>query len=244
MGWAPSRSQSAPAALPRAFPADELFLIRACAVLRRSARTSRRRRRGRDGRHGLAVAGAIPRRRGACRENCYSAAMNDANAFPSQWRAMREADAALLACRFHLKKHADFAHILAQALACASERNLALRFLRDDAGALSDAQLAELAPAIVDLAVDGNLDDLIVARQTLVRYAARFTSSRGVVEDAVARVMDGYLAREDDFVLRRLAELLLDAGFAHALRRLLAACKDHMDPDIAEIHDDFSRHLA
>jgi len=170
--------------------------------------------------------------------------MNDANAFPGQWRAMREADAALLACRFHLKKHPDFARILAQALACPSERNLALRLLRDDGGGLSDAELAELAPALVDLAVDGNLDDLIVARQALVRYAARFTSSRGVVEDAVERVMDGYLAREDDFVSRRLAELLLDAGFAHALRRLLATCRDHADPDIAEIHDDFSRHLA
>ncbi|ROU08016.1 hypothetical protein D9T17_07425 [Lysobacter enzymogenes] len=35
VGWAPSRSQIAPAALPRAFPADELFLICVAAVLRR-----------------------------------------------------------------------------------------------------------------------------------------------------------------------------------------------------------------
>lgn len=170
--------------------------------------------------------------------------MTDAHAFPGEWRAMREADAALLACRFQLKQRADFVRIVAQALALPSQRNAALRLLRDDAGGLSDAALAELAPAIVDLAVDGPLDDLVVARQTLLRYAARFTSGRGVVQDAVERLIDGYLAREDDFVRRRLAELLLEAGFAQALRRLLAACKDHGDAHIAEIYDDFSRHLT
>lgn len=168
--------------------------------------------------------------------------MNELPPLPELWRAMCEADTALLVRRHQLRQREDFLPLLARALADPAEQHSALRFLRDDVGGLDEAQLAELAPTIVDIAVDGNLDRLIVARDVLIRYAAHFTAARRVVRDAVEASMSGCLATQDGFALRRLAELLVGAGLSELLQRLLAACEGHADPDIAEMREDFSRY--
>ncbi|MEH6418195.1 hypothetical protein [Pseudomonas sp. CGJS7] len=169
--------------------------------------------------------------------------MNDPSLFPDEWQAMKQADDGLRISRWHLRQRDDFKDILLRALGDLSEQAHALRLLRDDADLLSDAQLTELAPKIVDIAVDGNVDRLIVARAVLVRYAAQFKPGRQIVKDSIDRLMDGYFGSNDDFIYRRLAELLIDIGHWDALKRLLVVSKDHRDPEIADLHGDYLPHL-
>lgn len=167
--------------------------------------------------------------------------MNSPDVFPDEWRAMREAESQLLVRRHAFSRRDDFKEVILRALNTLPEQDAALRFLKDDVAGLGDAALAQLAPTLIDIAVDGNIDNLLVARSVLARYASHFLGSRKIIEDALDRVMDKYLSSEDEFLYRRLAELLVDIDFPDSLRQLLLACRGHDNADIAEIHGDFSR---
>ncbi len=170
--------------------------------------------------------------------------MNNSGVLPDEWCAMQEAENLLLVCRYDLKKHADFKEIILLALSTLSEQDAALRFLKDDVSGLNDSELAEIAPAVIDIAVDGNLDNLITARAVVLRYASHFLESRKIIRTVLDRLMDGYLSSEDDFLYRRLAELLVAIDFPDILTKLISVCKDSSNPDIAEIHDDFLKFAA
>lgn len=170
--------------------------------------------------------------------------MNGPDAFPEEWRSAREAESLSLARRHDLKARSDFKEIILLALSTLSEQDAALRFLRDDALGLSDAQLIDIAPVVMDIAVDGNIDNLVTARAVLQQYASHFLDSRKIVEMTLDRRLDGYLASEDGFLYRRLAELLVAADFPDALAKLMSVCKDSSNPDIAEIHDDLLKSIA
>lgn len=170
--------------------------------------------------------------------------MNNPGVLPDEWRVMREAESLLLVRRHDLKKHADFKAIMLLALSTLSEQDAALRFLKDDVSGLNDSELAEIAPVVMDIAVDGNLDNLITARVVVLRYASHFLESRKIIRTVLERLMDGYLSSEDDFLYRRLAELLVAIDFPDILTKLILVCKDSSNPDVAEIHDDFLKFAA
>ena len=164
--------------------------------------------------------------------------MNGPDAFPEEWRSAREAESLSLARRHDLKARSDFKEIILLALSTLSEQDAALRFLRDDALGL------DIAPVVMDIAVDGNIDNLVTARAVLQQYASHFLDSRKIVEMTLDRRLDGYLASEDGFLYRRLAELLVAADFPDALAKLMSVCKDSSNPEIAEIHDDLLKFIA
>lgn len=165
--------------------------------------------------------------------------MNDPHAFPAEWRAMKSAEHALLVSRFDLRKHGNFKALVLHALGTLSEQDAALRFLKDDVCGLSSADLAEIAPPVMDIAVDGSIDNLVTARAVLLRYASHFLESRKTIRSTLDARLPTYLSSEDDFLYRRLAELLVTLDFPEALAKLMAACKDNRNTDIAEIYDDF-----
>ncbi len=104
--------------------------------------------------------------------------MNAPDVFPEEWRVAREAESLLLARRHDLRARSDFKEIILMALSTLSEQDAALRFLRDDALGLSDAQLIDIAPVVMDIAVDGNIDNLVTARAVLQQYASHWATCR------------------------------------------------------------------
>ena len=170
--------------------------------------------------------------------------MNDPDAFPDEWRLVKEAENALLVGRFNFKKHVDFKKTILLALNTTSEQAAALRFLKDDAPGLSDLELAEIAPVVLDIAVDGNIDNLIIARAVLLQYSSHFLQSRKTIKSSLDRRLHEYLSSDDELLYRRLAELLVTLDLPDALAKLLLICKDNGNPEIAEIYQDFSTRYA
>ncbi|MET3496456.1 hypothetical protein [Variovorax boronicumulans] len=165
--------------------------------------------------------------------------MNNPDIFPEEWRVVKDAENSLLVSRFNFKRHADFKKFMLLALSTISEQAAALRFLKEDAPGLSNLELAEIAPVILDIAVDGSIDNLIIARAVLLQYSSHFLDSRTVVENSLDNQIHRYLASGDEFLYRRLAELLVTLDLPNALEKLMLVCKNNENPDIAEIYRDF-----
>jgi len=146
---------------------------------------------------------------------------------------LKSAETVLFASRYYLRKRNDFIENIVLALETLPEQGTALRLMRDDE--FNDSELPELIPIVVDIAIDGNIDNQVIARQVLLKYRGK-----KVVRDIFYAVVDKYFSILNEFICRGLAKLSVEAGFDDVFAKLMSICKNNDNSDIAEIYDDFS----
>lgn len=113
-----------------------------------------------------------------------------------------------------------------------SEQGTALRFIRDDD--FDNSELEILIPLIIDIAVDGNVDNFIFAKKILIKNA-----NNDIVREKLTSVFDDLLNSHDEYIYRRLAELLVFLNYLSLRNRLMDKCKSSENEGIAEIYADF-----
>lgn len=146
---------------------------------------------------------------------------------------MKAAETVLSASRHYLRKRDDFMQNIQLALAILSEQASALRLLRDED--VADADLQPVIAKVIDIAVDGNIDNAVIARRVLSKY-----KKSKVVRDGIEKAMATHGKTQDEFVCRGLAELLAELDFVDMLKELLRRCKNSQNDSLRELYSDFT----
>ena len=156
--------------------------------------------------------------------------------YSKEWINLNEADTKVRVSQFYLRKTNDlFEQILLALNDDAAEQATALRFLRNEYPSASELEI--LAPVIIDIAVNGDADNSILARECLVNTA--FNKSR-IIREKLTFMFDDLLKFENQYIYRRLAELLFFLNYKDLRKKLMKKCKDSKDKDIVEIYTEFT----
>ena len=157
--------------------------------------------------------------------------------YSKEWINVNEADTKVRVSRFHFRKTNDYLEQILFALNNddPAKQATALRFLRNEYPSASELEI--LAPVIIDIAVNGDADNSILARECLVNTA--FNKSR-IIREKLTFMFDDLLKFENQYIYRRLAELLFFLNYKDLRKKLMKKCKDSKDKDIVEIYTEFT----
>lgn len=155
--------------------------------------------------------------------------------YSTRWVQFSKAEEAYFFCRQAvLHDEATLGNDLKQALTTA-DRETALRLLAEMP--LRLAMFQPLLADVLDAAIDSsNLTSIALARQVIAHYRAD-----SWVRNTVTTLAAPYLASNDDWHYRRIAELYRALHYNEELTKLLALCQASASAEIREIHDDFSQ---
>jgi hypothetical protein len=148
------------------------------------------------------------------------------------WEAYAFAEDAFYSARAALVADVAFRSQLSEALRSPEEAERALRLL-SSIGVNHEFALT-LLPNIIDLAVDGPMRSLALASQVLAEH---FSDEEVLAE--VSKLVGRYLATNDYFLIRRLAQVLVDHHLYDLLATTVTFCRAHDDFDVREVADDF-----
>lgn len=149
------------------------------------------------------------------------------------WDQYCAAECAYYIQRKHLVEHPDFIQAVAKALASTSDSDVALRLMLE-VPLQSDA-LPKILPLVIELAIDGPVRNMSIAATVLKKY----TENVALIRQAIELNMPRYLGSRDDFLLRRLAQILRDLEIHDLLADLLIWCRNQHEEEINEIASDF-----
>ena len=157
--------------------------------------------------------------------------------YSKEWINVNEADTKVRVSRFHFRKTNDYLEQILFALNNddPAKQATALRFIRDEC--ISEAEFEILTPAIINIAINGNTDNLILARDRLIR--SEFYCSY-IIKEKLTSMFDDFLKTEDQYIYRRLAELLFFLNYKELRKRLMEKCKYSKDKNIVNIYTDFT----
>ena len=148
----------------------------------------------------------------------------------------RESADKLFACRYNfMQDKKEVVKDLKIALARAGDNDTALRLLRDmnpNAGIIMP-----LLSEIMDNAIDSsNLNAIGLARDVLNNY-----KHEPLVKNNIRILAMGYLAANDEWHYRKIAELYKLLNYKENLVKFMTLCKANSNLEIQEIADDFYR---
>lgn len=152
--------------------------------------------------------------------------------YPEEWLYVKESEAIYLAAKHYFRRSDDFFKILTLALNHLSEQGVALRFIIGER--FNDSELEVLIPKVIEIAIDGNIDNCVSARSFLIENL-----HHEIVKDKLMFVFDDLIQSHDEFVYRRIAELLVFINYPDLRVRLMSECKHSKDENLLEIYHDF-----
>ena len=156
--------------------------------------------------------------------------------YSKEWINLNEADTKVRVSQFYLRKTNDlFEQILLALNDDAAEQATALRFLRNEYPSASELEI--LAPVIIDIAVNRNTDNSVLARECLVNSA--FSEDR-TIREKLTFMFDDLLKSENQCIYRRLAKLLFFLDYKDLRKKLMEKCKNSKDKDIVNIYTEFT----
>ncbi|UOQ51602.1 hypothetical protein [Hymenobacter cellulosivorans] len=154
--------------------------------------------------------------------------------YSTQWVRFLQAEEAFFTCRQEVvQDETALGHDLQQALASIEGRETALRLLAETTLALAVVQplLADLVATALD---SSNLTAIGLARQVLARYKAE-----AQIRSTIPQLASRYLAENDEWHYRRLAELYGGLNYEEELTDLLMLCQAHPNAEIREIRANY-----
>jgi hypothetical protein len=158
--------------------------------------------------------------------------MIDNTKFSREWLHLKESETNLFSSKYYFRKSKCFFKQLLLALNTLSEQGTALRFIRDDD--FNDEELEILIPIIIDISIDGNIDNIPMARDILIKL-----KENKIVKNKLSSLLDNDLDSFDDFIFRRLAELLQYLNFSDLKIKLMDKCQKSENDNLIEIYQDF-----
>ena len=160
--------------------------------------------------------------------------MTTKNIYSEEWFSVKEAENKYLSAKYYFRQSHDFFEQLVLAVNNLSEQGTALRFIRDEE--FDDSEFEILAPIIIGVAVDGNVNNIPFAREILIKNIAN-----DIIREKLSSMFSEFLNSHDEYIYRRLAELLVFLNYNDLRSKLMEECKNSKDEDITEIYDDFIR---
>ncbi|ASY75416.1 hypothetical protein [Pectobacterium polaris] len=154
------------------------------------------------------------------------------NIHSEEWNSVKDAESNFLSAKHYFRKSHGFFDDMLLIIRNVSEQGAVLRFIRDED--FDDSHLEKLIPIIIDIAVDGNIDNFSFARDILIK-----NSKNNAVRNRLTSVFDELLASHDEYIYRRVAELLVFLNYNDLRRKLMNECKKDNNDDIKEIYTDF-----
>ncbi|WP_367438674.1 hypothetical protein ABX014_08685 [Snodgrassella alvi] len=151
--------------------------------------------------------------------------------YSKEWNSVKEADRELVVSKHNFRKTNDYLEQILLALNDLSQQQLALEWIRDER--FSDSELEVLIPIIIDMAVDGNIDNLPYAREVLFNNAL---SSNDIIRKKLTSMFDDFLKSDDYYVYVGVARILIFLNYSDLRIRLIEKCKDSTDEDIIDLY--------
>ncbi|MBI0069000.1 MULTISPECIES: hypothetical protein [unclassified Snodgrassella] len=151
--------------------------------------------------------------------------------YSKEWNSVKEADRELVVSKHNFRKTNDYLEQILLALNDLSQQQLALEWIRDER--FSDSELEVLIPIIIDMAVDGNIDNLPYAREVLFNNAL---SSNDIIRKKLTSMFDDFLKSDDYYVYIGVARILIFLNYSDLRIRLIEKCKDSTDEDIIDLY--------
>jgi len=154
-------------------------------------------------------------------------------AYSTEWLLFSKAENHYFTCRYNFMRNEEvMASDLGEALTRASDNCTALRFLLE---VEPKAAVVPLLSKIADLVIDsGNLTTIGLAKQVLEKYGSELGARNNILACAT-----NYLAHNDEWHYRRIAELYTLLHYKEELAGLLALCRVSENLEIREVADDF-----
>ena len=160
--------------------------------------------------------------------------MTNTNIYSEEWLSVKEAENRFLSSKYYFRESHDFFEQLLLAVNNLSEQGTALRFIRDEE--FDDSEFEILIPIIIEIAVDGNVNNIPFAREILIK-----NTSNDIVREKLTSVFSEFINSHDESIYRRLAELLVFLNYNNLRSKLMEECKNSKDEEIVEIYSDFIR---
>ena len=151
--------------------------------------------------------------------------------YSKEWNSVKEADRELVVSKHNFKKTNDYLEQILLALNDLSQQQRALEWIRDER--FSDSELEILIPIIIDMAVDGNIDNLPYAREVLFNNAL---NSNDIVRKKFTSMFDDFLKSDDYYIYAGVARILIYLNYNDLRIRLTEKCKNSTDEDIIDLY--------
>ncbi|PWD59505.1 hypothetical protein [Pectobacterium parmentieri] len=158
--------------------------------------------------------------------------MTIGNVYSGEWSSVKEAENNFLFAKHYFRQSHDFFEKILLIINNVSEQGAVLRFIRDED--FDNSHLEILIPIVIDIAVDGNIDNFHFARDVLIK-----NSKNNIVRDGLTSIFDELIISRDEYMYRRVAELLIFLSYNDLRERLMDECKKSNNDDIKEIYSDF-----
>ena len=157
-----------------------------------------------------------------------------------EWISLEEACIELMNIQYRFKETNDIKDLFNQLLLTIHNNDLAeqatvLRLIRDNG--FTALELEILTPVIINIAVNRNTDNSILARKCLVNRAFNHDH---IIREKLTSMFDDFLQSEDQYTYRRLAELLFFLDYKDLRKRLMEKCKNSKDKNIVNIYTEFT----
>ncbi|MGE9657605.1 hypothetical protein ACQP6C_03820 [Snodgrassella alvi] len=157
-----------------------------------------------------------------------------------EWISLEEACIELMNIQYRFKEKNDIKDLFNQLLLTIHNNDLAeqatvLRLIRDNG--FTALELEILTPVIINIAVNRNTDNSILARKCLVNRAFNHDH---IIREKLTSMFDDFLKSEDQYTYRRLAELLFFLDYKDLRKRLMEKCKNSKDKNIVNIYTEFT----
>ncbi|PIT64561.1 hypothetical protein BHC47_09660 [Snodgrassella alvi] len=157
-----------------------------------------------------------------------------------EWISLEEACIELMNIQYRFKEKNDIKDLFNQLLLTIHNNDLAeqatvLRLIRDNG--FTALELEILTPVIINIAVNRNTDNSILARKCLVNRAFNHYH---IIREKLTSMFDDFLKSEDQYTYRRLAELLFFLDYKDLRKRLMEKCKNSKDKNIVNIYTEFT----
>jgi hypothetical protein len=131
-----------------------------------------------------------------------------------------------------MQNEEDMVNDLKKALTEAGNKETAMRLLLDRQPEV--ALVTPLLPAIIDIAVDSTgFTGIRLARALLRKYKNELQ-----IREGIRLIVATYLAENDEWHYRRIAELYEVLNYQEELSSFLRLCQVNANPEIQEIADD------
>jgi hypothetical protein len=156
--------------------------------------------------------------------------------YSNKWLRFRQAEQELSNSRSALQQDKEtLVNDLKQALGSPTDRQTALEVL---AYMYPDVRvLMPLLNEVLDTVIDsGNYTAIELAREVLAKYQAD-----PLVRSNIPLIVANYLATQDDWHYRRIAELYVLLNYQEELTSFLLLCQASPNIEIQEIRNDFTR---
>ena len=157
-----------------------------------------------------------------------------------EWISLEEACIELMNIQYRFKETNDIKDLFNQLLLTIHNNDLAeqatvLRLIRDNG--FTALELEILTPVIINIAVNRNTDNSILARKCLVNRAFNHDH---IIREKLTSMFDDFLKSENQYTYRRLAELLFFLDYKDLRKRLMEKCKNSKDKNIVNIYTEFT----